>query len=82
MFSERQMFWEAANQKQKPNLIHRILGPEMNFKLNLCHFQADAIIIYTKKSVLFLFLGKHFVKWKERWIPPGGPVIQNPYANG
>lgn len=66
MFLERQLFWEAADQKQKPNLVHRILGPtEMNFRLNLCHFQADTIIIYTKKSY-FLFLEKHFVKWKER----------------
>lgn len=60
MFLERQMFWEAADQKQKPNLIHRIPGPtEMNLRLNLYHFQADAIIIYTKKS-FFSFSRKAF----------------------
>jgi len=60
MFLERQMFWETADQKQKPNPIHRILRPtEMNFKLNLCHFQPDAIIIYTKKS-FFSFSRKAF----------------------
>ena len=26
MFLERQMFWETADQKQKPNPIHRILS--------------------------------------------------------
>lgn len=44
-----------VHQKQKPYLLYPIPVPtEMHLKLNLCNFQANTIIVYTKKNFLFL----------------------------